>query len=213
MKSRGIALLAAIVLLAALSMLAVLAASGTLLQRNMAANFREGSLALENASLAASFATAWLNSRQALEREPGCVRDCILPVGIYDMGEVPAYPEFEGAGWWRSSGFAAGYDPGAATMIEDPDLAARSAHWVIEEIHFQPGAESPNPAGTGYYRILGRGEGHNPNNVAVLEAIVARPWEGDITPGIYPPMGPENYFCRQFSSEQPCGVLSWRRRR
>jgi hypothetical protein len=212
-KDRGIALLAGLVLLAAMSLLAVFAASGTLLQRNMAANFQEGKLAFENANVAASFARAWLYSRPASGREPGCVRGCILPVGIHDNGEIPAQPEFEGTGWWRTNGFSAGYNPETANTIDDPDLATRSALWTIEEIHFQPGAESPTLVGTGYYRILSRGEGHNPNTVAVLEAIVARPWEGDVKPGIFPPVKPESSYCGQFNPQQPCGVLSWRRRR
>lgn len=213
MKSRGIALLAGLALLAAVSMLAVLAASGTLLQRNMATNFREGALALENAVVAVSFARAWLDSRPASEREPGCTSSCILPTGIYGSGEVAPRPEFEGIGWWRVNGYSAGYNPGTASTVEDPDLAARSAHWLIEEVHFQPGMESHSPAGAGYYRILARGEGHNPHHVAVLEVIVARPWEGEITPAVFPPGWPKSQFCRQFSSQQPCGVLSWRRRR
>jgi len=212
-KDRGIALLAGLALLAAVSLLAVLAASGTLLQRNMAANFREGSLALENATIAASFAKAWLNSRPASAREPGCVEGCILPEGIHAHGEISIHPEIEGAGWWRDNGFSAGYDPGTATTIDDPDLAARSAYWLIEEIHFQPAVDSQNPADTGYYRILSRGEGHRPGYVAVVEAILARPWEGEITPGNFPPVEPERVFCRQFSPQQHCGVLSWRRRR
>ena len=213
MKNRGIALLAGLALLAAVSMLAVLAASGTLLQRNMATNFREGSLAFENAAVAASFARAWLDSRPASEREPGCINSCILPTGIYGNGEAAPQPEFEGIGWWRVNAFSAEYNPGTATTIDDSDLAAWSAHWLIEEVHFQAGTESQSPAGTGYYRILARGEGHNPNNVVVLEAIVARPWEGEITPAVFPPGWPKSQFCRQFSSQQPCGVLSWRRRR
>lgn len=213
MKNRGIALLAGLALLAAVSLLAVLAASGALLQRNMASNFRESSLAFENAAVAASFARAWLDNRPASEREPGCITNCILPTGIYGNGEAAPQPEFEGIGWWRVNGFSAGYNPGTAEAVDDPDLAARSAHWLIEEVHFQPGTESQNQADTGYYRILARGEGHNPNNVAVLEAIVARPWEGEITPGPFPPGPPESQFCRQFSAQQPCGVLSWRRRR
>lgn len=213
MNERGIALLAGLVLLAAVSMLAVLAASGTLLQRNMAANFREGSLAFENAAVAASYARAWLDSRPALDREPGCIEDCILPVGIRGNGEIFAQPEFEGIGWWLSNGHSAGYNPGTASTIDDPDLAKRSAFWLIEEVYFQSGAELQTQAGTGYYRILSRGEGRSPNNVAVLEAIVARPWEGDIKPGIFPPGEQESSFCGQFSLQQPCGVLSWRRRR
>lgn len=213
MKSHGIALVAGLVLLAAVSLLAVLTASGTLIQRTMAGNFRDDSLALENASIAASFALAWLNSRPASEREMDCMNDCILPNGIYDKGGIPDRPEFEGAGWWRANGFAAGYNPAAASTIVDADLATRTAHWLVEEIHYQTAAESQSAAGTGYYRILSRGEGHSPNNVVVVETITARPWEGEITPGIYPPGRLRRSFCRQFGPQQQCGVLSWRRRR
>jgi len=47
MNSRGIALLAGLFLLAALSLLALTTATGTILQRNMATNFQENSLALQ----------------------------------------------------------------------------------------------------------------------------------------------------------------------
>ena len=213
MNQRGIALIAGLVLLAAVSLLAVFAASGTVLQRNMAANFRERSLALENAYTAASFARAWLISRPVSGRETSCLVGCILPIGIRNAGELPDRPEFEGAGWWRENGYLAGYNPETASLVEDPAFSGRSTYWLIEEIHFDPGAEHSKNSATGYYRVFSRGEGRNATSVVVLETIVARPWEGEFSPGHFPPSGPESTFCGQFDSHQSCGVLAWRRRR
>ncbi len=72
MNNRGIALLAGLILLASISLLALLTASGTVLQRNMASNFEDKALALQNASIATGFAAAWLNSRPIISREAGC---------------------------------------------------------------------------------------------------------------------------------------------
>lgn len=213
MNHRGIALITGLVLLAAVSLLAVLAASGTLLQRNMAANFKEGSIALENAAVAASFARAWLNSQPASAREADCIEKCVLPIGIRDNGELPDNPEFEGAGWWRENGYPAGYNPATASTLGDADLATRSAYWLIEEVYFQKALEQQSLANTGYYRILSRGEGRKSNHVAVVEIITAKPWDANSSPTGFPPAGPGHDYCRQFSQQQPCGVLSWRRRR
>jgi hypothetical protein len=200
-------------LIAAVSMLAVLAASGALLQRNMAANFKGGSLALENAAIAASFAHAWLNSQPDSAREADCIEQCVLPVGVHGNGELPVNPEFEGAGWWRENGHPAGYNPATASTPGDADLATRSAYWLIEEVWFHEALEQQSMADTGYYRILSRGEGKKPNHVAVVEIIAARPWQTNSLPTAFPPIGPGHDYCRQFSQQQPCGVLSWRRRR
>jgi len=216
LNERGIALVIGLVLLAAVSLLAVLAASGTLLQRNMASNFREHSLALENASIASEFARAWLLGRPANERDPDCLSNCLLPIGVLGPGELPDQPEFAGVGWWQTHGIPAGYNPETATNIDDPDLSGRSAYWLIEEIHYEQSAGEPgtnDTSGTGYYRILSRGEGRNASSVAVIESILARPWAGEFIPGTYPPVGPSRSFCRQFAPEQACGVLSWRQRR
>ena len=206
-------MLAGLVLLAAVSLLAVFSASGVVLQRNMAANFRENSLAMENAHKASSFARAWLISRPVSDRDASCLTGCILPIGVRNAGELSDRPEFEGAGWWRDNGYSAGYNPETASTVEDPTLSGRSAYWLIEEIHFDPGAEQAENRATGFYRVFSRGEGRNANSVVVLETIVARPWEGEISPGHFPPTGPERSFCGQFDPQQSCGVLAWRRRR
>jgi len=186
------ALLTGLVLLAAISLLALIAASGTLLQRNMAGNFQENSLALQNASVAAAYAKAWLNSRLVSERESGCFDDCVLPVGIRNAGELPPWPEFENAAWWRANALAAGYNPETAETAITPDVGAEPARWIIEEIHYEASGDTrgENMAeGVAYYRILGRGTGLTTRSVAVMEAIVARPWEGDFEAGLYPPDG------------------------
>jgi Tfp pilus assembly protein PilX len=216
LNSRGIALFMGLVLLAALSLLALTAASGTVLQRTMAANFQENSMALQNASIAASYARAWLNSRQVNERESGCLENCLLPVGIRSFGELPARPEFESAAWWRSNAWAVGYNPETAETAIAPDGGAEPARWIIEEIQYQTTGDirGENLAeGVAYYRIFGRGTGLNTRSVAVIESIVARPWEGDFQAGIYPPDEPFGAFCRPFESRYDCGSLAWRQRR
>jgi len=210
------ALLTGLVLLAAISLLALIAASGTILQRNMADNFQENSLALQNASVAAAYAKSWLNSRLVFERESSCEIDCILPAGIRNPGELPLRPEFESAGWWRSNAFAAGYNPETAETVTTPDVGAEPARWVIEEIHYEStgDARAENRAeGVAYYRILSRGTGQNSRNVAVTESIVARLWDGDFLADSYPPDGPFGAFCEQFEHRYDCGRLSWRQRR
>lgn len=216
MNSRGIALLAGLFLLAALSLLALTTATGTILQRNMATNFQENSLALQNASIATNYAKAWLNSRPVNERESGCEIDCVLPVGIRNPGELPARPEFESAAWWRGNAMAAGYNPETTETAATPDSGVEPAHWIIEEINYETSGDSygENMAeGVAYYRIFGRGTGSNTRSVAVIEAIVARPWEGDFRSGLYPPDGRFGAFCQQFENRYDCGSLSWRQRR
>jgi Tfp pilus assembly protein PilX len=216
LNSRGVALLAGLALLAAISLLALTAASGTILQRNMAVNFQENSMALQNASVAVGYATAWLNSRLVTERESDCQVNCLLPVGIRNAGEIPARPEFESAAWWQNNAFTAGYNPESAETADTPDTGAEPARWIIEEIQYETtgdGRGENRAEGVAYYRILGRGTGQNARSVAVTEAIVARPWEGDFQAGMYPPREPFGAFCRQFEKRYRCGSLSWRQRR
>ena len=66
MKQRGIALIAGLVLLAAISLLGLMAASGMILQKHMASNFRQDMLALENSEMAGSYASKWLFSRRIM---------------------------------------------------------------------------------------------------------------------------------------------------
>lgn len=216
MNCKGISLLTGLVLLAALSLLAFIAASGTALQRNMAANYQEGSLALKNASVASAYARAWLFSRADIERESACESDCLLPAGFRQAGELPPQPEFESNSWWDEHAIAAGYNPSTAEETPTTDNGAEPARWIIEEIHYETTGDEPgeNRAGSiAFYRILSRGTGRNPGSVAVIETIAARPWEGEYLAGAYPPDGLFGTFCKQFENRYDCGVLSWRQRR
>ncbi len=216
MKNRGIALFAGLVLLAAVSLLALSAASGTVLQRNMSINFEENALALQNASIAASYAVAWLNSRAVGERQSGCQTGCLLPIGIHNPGELPARPEFESAQWWRDNAYVTGYNVQTAETLATPDAGAEPARWMLEEIHYSVTGDSRDvnrAEGLGYYRVLSRGTGRNAQSVAVIELIAARPWDGDFQAGPYPPTDPGTAFCRQFENRYDCGRLSWRQRR
>jgi len=173
-------------------------------------------MALQNASIAASYARSWLNNRLDDERESGCLDNCILPVGIRNFGDLPAQPEFESAAWWRSNAWAVGYNPETAETAVTPDSGAEPARWIIEEIQYETTGDmrGENMAeGVAYYRIFGRGTGLNTRSVAVIEAIVARPWEGEFLPGTYPPGGPIGVFCQPFENRYHCGSLSWRQRR
>ena len=90
MNERGAALLLGLILLSAVSLIAVVAASGSILQRQMASNFADSARALESADRAEAFASAWLYSRPAIEREAGCISECILPAAVVPPGPHPA---------------------------------------------------------------------------------------------------------------------------
>jgi Tfp pilus assembly protein PilX len=221
MNQRGVALIAGLVLLAALSLLAVVAASGMILQRHMAANYHENDLALENAAIASSFATAWLYSRPNHEREAGCISDCLLPVAIHNAGEIPAQAEFQSLGWWLVNGIVAGINPDSAeTVTGSPGTGANPPLWIMEELYFDSAATTGDETGTdgvAYYRILSHGTGTQAGKVAVTESIVARPWGGDYQLGTFPAGAESSVFCLQFASlaeeNLDCGRLAWRQRR
>ena len=215
MIPRGIALPVGLILLAALSLLALTAASGTALQRHMASNFQDRSLALGNASVAAAWGRAWLESRPDIERENGCEAGCLLPLGIRPSGELPDQPEFEGGSWWAENAFSAGYDPVSAEVMDSADSGVEPARWIIEEIHYETieGGDVETPGAVAWYRLLSRGTGRNPRSVAVTETVIARPWDGDYLAGDWPPRSPPGPFCRQFAAAVECGVKAWRQRR
>ena len=221
MNQRGVALIAGLALLAALSLLALVATSGMILQRHMAANYRENKLALENSAIASSFAIAWLYSRENHEREKACVSDCLLPVAIHNMGELPAQVEYRGSSWWQSNGIEVGINPESGeSMANNPGTGAVPPLWLLEEMHFEVAdkTDDGNPfEGVGYYRILSRGTGTQAGKIAVTESIVARPWGGDYQTDTCPP-GPEvSNFCLQFAGkaeqDHACGRQAWRQRR
>jgi len=216
MTDRGIALLAGLVLLAAISMLALVATSGMILQRRMTVNFTENSRALENATVAQSYARAWLNSRADHERERGCESDCILPVAIRNTGELPPHPEFESSSWWRSQAVAAGWNPETGEAVGELRTGDEPARWLIEEIHYESTGDTSSDTtaeGVAFYRVLSRGTGRHPGSVAVTESIVARPWEGTYAATPFPLEGSSTEFCRQFEGKYDCGSLAWRQRR
>lgn len=216
MKCRGVALVIGLVLLVAVSLLALLATSGAVLQRSMAANYQEQMLALQNATIASSYANAWLNSRWTHERQSGCENSCTLPAGILMAGTLPAQPEFESAAWWISNAFAAGYNPETTELLATPDGGVEPARWLIEEIHYQSTGDERGEnlaEGVAYYRIISRGSGRHSRSVAVIEAIVARPWDGDIQAGDYPPSDSGASFCQQFGKRYDCGSLAWQQKR
>ena len=216
MKVRGIALLMGLVLLAAISLLALMAANSMLLQSRMSANYGERGQALARATRAIAAATSWLYSRPDFERERDCTSGCQLPVAIHAPGQLPRNPEFEGAAWWRSHGFAEGIHPATLEPLSVQLTETDPPMWVMEELDYMPLAEpgvEPEIDGIGYYRILARGTGGSPGSIAVVESIIARPWYGDFTPLPYPPGQSRTTFCDQFSPALPCGTQAWRQRR
>lgn len=215
------ALITGLLLLAAISLLALAGTSGMILQRHMSSNFLQASTALQNAELAQSEGQAWLFSRANHEREADCIRDCLLPVGIFNSGTLPVRVEHESTAWWQLNGIESGIDPVTGTAsVSYQDSGADTARWIIEEVHFES-VELPPPLeqtqGIGYYRIFGRGSGGNSRNVAVTEAIIARPWGIGFVADDYPPPGGRGDFCQQTKiAVEPvpaCGLLAWRQRR
>lgn len=221
MKQRGVALIAGLALLAGLSLLALVATSGMILQRHMAANYHENKRALENSAIATSFATAWLYSRANHEREGGCIADCILPVAIHNVGEIPAQAEYRSSSWWQSNGIEVGVNPESGESTgDDPASGAVPPLWILEELHFEAVGKvgGGNPIeGVGYYRILSRGTGIQAEKVVVTESIVAKPWGGDYQLDDFPPGREAGNFCLQFAGkaeqDHDCGRLAWRQRR
>jgi len=215
-SQQGIALLTGLVFLAAVSLLALVATNGMVLQRHQAANFEENVRAAENAAIAEAQARSWIFSRPDVERQKGCISDCILPVAIRNPGEVGASPEFESAAWWRVNGIQAGLHPDSGDALLAPGSGREPARWIVEEIQFQaaPGGENdPAFQGLAWYRILSRGSGRQAGSVTVTEAIVVRPWEGDFRVSSFPEMVSSHQFCSQFKETFPCGTVAWRRRR
>ena len=216
MNARGVALIMGLILLAAISLLALTSARGMVLQHRMAGNLDENLEALHNASIAAADARAWLESRTDVEREPGCLADCLLPVAIRNAGELPARPEFESAAWWRTNGYLAGADPESGDDLGYGSGGVEPARWIMEEIRYEP-VEVEDPelavAGVGYYRVYARGSGKRPGSVAVSETLLARPWEGEYDPAPYPATVPHGAFCGQFVESVVCGTLAWRQRK
>jgi Tfp pilus assembly protein PilX len=216
MNQNGIALLTGLVFLAAVSLLALAASNGMVLQRHQAANFEEKTLAAENAAIAEAQARSWILSRPDVERQKGCVSDCVLPVAIRQPGESGTNPEFESAAWWQINGIQAGLHPESGEAVGVASSGAEAARWIVEEIQYQAAAGMDNlPVfqGLGWYRVLSRGTGRQAGSVAVTEAIVARPWEGDFEVASFPAGSSSATFCSQFSEDFPCGTLAWRQRR
>jgi len=220
-NQRGVALIAGLALLATLSLLALVATSAMILQRHMSANYHENKLALENSAIATSFALAWLFSRASHEREESCTVDCILPIAIHKLGEIPAQVEYQGSAWWLAHAIEAATDPeSGASTGGNPGTGAVPPLWVLEEVHYEA-AENLEAGsdfdGVGYYRILSRGTGTDAGKIAVTESLVARPWGGDYQQDAFPPGPTSSDFCFQFEGvaeeDYDCGRLAWRQRR
>lgn len=214
-------MLAGLVLLASISLLALVAASGMIMQKHMASNFRQDMKALENAGIATAWASNWLYSRPVHEREAACNADCVLPVAIRSAGDIPAAAEYESAAWWRDNAIEAGTDPASGKVLASfSGSGSEPPRWIMEELHYQALAGlgfEDGTEGVAYYRILGRGAGIHPASIAVTEAIVARPWGGDYQLNGFPPGPPPENFCAQFDASAipqfKCGQLAWRQRR
>lgn len=218
-RSFGIALIAGLALLAALSLLALVATSSMVLQHRMAGNLQEDQRAVQNASLGASWARAWLFSRAGDERQPDCESACILPAGIRNPGTLPAYPEQQNTAWWIANGIEAGKNPVTGATVSVVAGATETPRWIMEELHFAPEETGPDPDGNpvimgiGYYRILGHGTGLRADSIAVTESIVARPWGGDLETDGFPPEPVRDGLCSLFGDPQKCGRLAWRQLR
>jgi hypothetical protein len=114
------------------------------------------------------------------------------------------------------NGIQSGLHPETGEAVGVASSGREAARWIVEEIHFQAAAGMENlPAfeGLGWYRVLSRGTGLQAGSIAVTEAIVARPWEGDFEIASFSADSSSATFCSQFIEDFPCGTVAWRRRR
>lgn len=215
------ALLAGLVLLAAISLLALVATGNMILQRHMAGNFEDGLQARQAAAEAVSQGRNFLFRIGPDGRRPVCLEDCFPPPlnhSILPASEVPAHPEFKDGSWWRSRGTDASLDPVSGDVRSwIRNFSSEPPRFLIEEIYFEKlstairAADTPPITGIGYYRIVGRGVGQGPAAITVDEAIVARPWLSETSPGFDPVIYPD--FCTAFKPLYDCGLMTWRQLR
>jgi len=218
-EQRGIALLAGLVLMGAISLLALVATGGMVLQMRMAGNFADREQARFAAKAALAEGEHFVLGLAQDQRLAGCSVRCFVdPVSrlIHSPGELPSYPEQQADDWWLNQALETGTDPLTGLATGGWDLGTQAPRFLLEEIHFDaapPGSsESGVPAveGVGYYRVLGRGYGHDSMVSAVLEVIVARPWPAQ-SPADDSAANPTPR-CSEFKPWHPCGRLTWRQR-
>jgi hypothetical protein len=220
-QQQGVTLLIGLVLMAAISLLALVATASMVLQLRMAGNFEDSQVARQRSTIAVTQGENFLYSIGHDGRLPGCQSQCFnspLSTIIHQALDVPAFPEYEDASWWRSWAADAGFDPLSGAPIENTGgLGADPPLFLIEELYFDPlagvpiAADAPLLNGIGYYRVLGRGSGQGAAAVAVSESIIARPWEAGALPGSGSRDASE--FCAGFKAWYDCGRMAWRQRR
>lgn len=219
MKNEGVALITGLLLLASLTLLALTGTSGMILQRHMAGNFSQTRLALQRSEFAQKQAQQWLLSRPYAERQPDCIRDCLLPEAVLSDGSIPVDAAYQSQLWWNANGYAAGWHPSSGeqvTLFEITDPT--KARWLIEELHFDDSfSESVDSAGIGYYLVVARGVADDQRVVTVTESVIARPWIDGIQAETFPSETLAGNFCQPFlellSEPDQCGLLAWRQSR
>ena len=216
---QGIALLAGVILLTAISLLALVATNSMILQRHMAGNFSEGQRARQAAAFATLHAKRLVFGIAHGTRFTACLQDCFPDPWAHIIRQpsyFPIFPEYETTSWWQSEALEAGPDTAGADEYSW-DFAGETPRFLIEEVFFDDQASAlsqanaPTLDGIGYYRILGRAVGRGTAQVAVSEAIVARPWLSSNASVTADPNGTD--YCALFSPWYDCGLLAWRQRR
>ena len=212
MKQNGIALVVGLLMLVSLALLATAAGTGMAMQSRMTGNAEQRSLALSLADFADARARAWLASRDEIDRGPGCVVGVLQPFAVFNAGDLPHLPEFQGQSWWQANAIAANEHP-ELRRATGPDFSPLPPpRFTIEEIHCEA-TDLPGNALLAWYRVLSRAQGAVPGSVVVTESIVARPWGVDAVPTPWAGTSSMAEFCAQFDADIPCGRVSWRQRR
>jgi type IV pilus assembly protein PilX len=159
-SQRGVALVTGLIFMVVLTLLVVSAMRGTILEEKMAGNARDADLAFQAAEAA-------------------------LRAGEQELNQ-PAPPVFAAAGAYLTVGsrnddyWLGTHDWANDSVAYAPILngVAMAPRYVIEELPAVPAAGFSKKAGaipeTGYYRVIARGVGGNPNTFRFVQTTYRR---------------------------------------
>lgn len=159
-SQRGVALVTGLIFMVVLTLLVVSAMRGTLLEEKMAGNARDADLAFQAAEAALRAGEQVLNQATP---PVFALTGAYLSVGTRD----DAY-------WLNTHNWTT--DSVAYSSV--PAGAALAPRFVIEELPAVPAAGFSKKAGvipeTGYYRVIARGVGGNPNTLRYVQTTYRR---------------------------------------
>lgn len=170
-KSRGSALIIALVFLLALTMIGTTAMQGTSQQESMAGNMRDRNLAFQAAEAGLRAAERWL---QAQATAPNFTN------GTGGTGYLSAQPDTFWITYnWNNQSLYSNNTTTPPTGALALTQLSRQPSYVIEDTTQDPsgaGNNDPNCASLAYrcYRITSRGVGGSPNAIVVLQATFYR---------------------------------------